>query len=175
MPKYEGGGYNKDKKRGYRKQEIITNIDNEQMYGQVTKNEGNHMVVLCSDNISRLGRLNNRTKKGPRIAVGTYVVISLRKAQTDQSHCDILGVGLPSNKMIEVTNKKNNDDNFEFIDDGDENFGDFEDSKRTNEENNIDFDDIDNKNSIVNKNDIKSKDEKKDEKKDDDDINFDDL
>lgn len=142
MPKNTQGGYNKNKKRNFGKQEIITKIDDKQMYAQIIKNEGSHMKVLCSDNITRIGRLNNRTKKGPRFVPGSYVVITLREFESDQKHCDIIGFGNPPLRIINVF-KQNNpvqyNNDIEFIDESNNEFVEFEESKYT--KNNVNKDD----------------------------------
>jgi len=134
MPKNVGGGYNKNRKKGYGKQEIISKIDEGQMFAQVTKNEGSHLMVLCTDNISRIGRLNGRMKKGARLALGAYVIISLRDFESDQKHCDIIGMGSPPHHIVNIF-KKNNpvkyNDDFIFEEDSDNEFNDFEQSKHT--------------------------------------------
>jgi translation initiation factor IF-1 len=154
MPKNTQGGYNKNKKRNFGKREIISKIDEGQMYGQLVKNEGSHVMVLCTDNVTRIGRMSGKLKKGPRLAMGSFVVISLREFESDQKHCDIIGVASPPHNIITVF-KKNNptkyEDDFDF-EDSDNEFKEFEQSNHTvndnssensNEQNNnINFDDV---------------------------------
>ncbi len=79
-----GGNKTRKQKRETSRFDQIFKLDSEQMFAQVVQNHGSHFSVLCSDNITRLGRLSSSLKKGPRIAKGTFVVVSLRDFEAEK-------------------------------------------------------------------------------------------
>ena len=129
-----GGNKTKKQKRNFGKYDATNKIESDQMFGQITKNHGASFSVLCSDGITRLGKLSGYMKKGPRLSEGSYVVISLRDFEAEHKNCDIIAYGDPPSDIINVF--KSNDPNknkkadVEFVDSDDE-FKDFEESKRT--------------------------------------------
>lgn len=129
-----GGNKTKKQKRNFGKYDATDKISSDQMFGQITKNHGGAFSVLCSDGIIRLGKLSGYMKKGPRLSEGSYVVISLRDFEAEHKNCDIIAYGDPPNDIINVfkTNdpNKNKKGDIEFADSDDE-FKDFEESKRT--------------------------------------------
>ena len=158
-----GGNKTKKQKRGYSKNDVFDEVIDGQMFGQVIENRGgNHFTILCSDSISRIGRLGGKAKKGPRLTPSTYVLVSLREYETDQKNCDIIGIATPPADIKNIFRKINpskNEDIVEFHDDK-KNFDDFEDSQTT----------LKTKNNVV---DILGDD--KDKSKDDNAINFDEF
>ena len=129
-----GGNKAKKQKRNFGKYNAVDKIEAAQMFAQITKNHGGSFSVLCSDGIVRLGKLSGYMKKGPRLADGSFVVISLRDFEAEHKNCDIIAYGAPPNDIISVF--KTNDPNagkkadVEFADSDDE-FKDFEESAQT--------------------------------------------
>lgn len=130
----KGGNKTKKQKRNFGKYDSTDKIESEQMFAQITKNHGGSFSVLCSDGIIRLGKLSGYMKKGPRLSEGSYVVISLRDFEAEHKNCDIIAYGDPPNDIINMF--KTNDPNghkktdVDFVDSDDE-FKEFEESKRT--------------------------------------------
>ena len=130
----KGGNKTKKQKRNFGKYDATDKIESEQMFAQITKNHGGSFSVLCSDGIIRLGKLSGYMKKGPRLSEGSYVVISLRDFEAEHKNCDIIAYGDPPNDIINMF--KTNDPNghkktdVDFVDSDDE-FKEFEESKRT--------------------------------------------
>jgi initiation factor 1A len=129
-----GGNKTKKQKRNFGKYNTVDKLESGQMFAQVVHNNGGSFSVLCSDGITRLGKLSGYMKKGPRITDGSYVVISLRDFESEQKHCDILAYGDPPNDIIELfkiydPNARKKAD-VEFVDSDDE-FKEFEESQRT--------------------------------------------
>jgi len=148
MPKnISGGNKTKKQKRNFGKFDPIDKVEPGQMFAQIIKNNGVNFNVLCSDGVTRIGKLSGSLKKGPRITESSYVVVSLREFESEQKNCDIIGYGDPPNNIINIFKKnsvnKNTKVDVEFHDSDDE-FNEFEESKRTikkvenNEENNLD-------------------------------------
>jgi translation initiation factor IF-1 len=113
----------KEKKKSLRKLkkdfELQRRVEDGQMFAIVKTNNGSHFNVLCTDKIIRIGRLCNSMKKGPRIGVGSYVIVSLRDFETSILHCDIINYGEPTMDIINLLHdgKKENDNiNFEVKD-----------------------------------------------------------
>jgi initiation factor 1A len=135
------GGKNTKKqgRKSFRKQELIDKIEDGQMFAQLVKNEGNHFFVLCSDNVKRCARMSGRLRKGPKLAIGSFVIVSLRDFEANQDNCDIIGVGNPPNNIINLFKKNNpteyNNSNIDFVE-SDEEFQDFEESTHTTNVNN---------------------------------------
>jgi initiation factor 1A len=133
-----GGNKTKKQKRNFGKYDAVDKIESDQMFAQITKNHGGTFSVLCSDGIVRLGKLSGYMKKGPRLAEGSFVVISLRDFEAEHKNCDIIAYGDPPNDIINVF--KTNDPNagkkvdVEFVDSDDE-FKDFEESAQTKQTN----------------------------------------
>ena len=117
------GGYNKDKKRRNFKQESISKLDDEQIFGQIVKNNGSHWGVLCSDNITRIGRLSSSMKTGQRLSVGSHVVVSLRE-ESNKLHCDIIGLAIIPKNIIAILQPQqaNNADDIIFGEPEDDEF-----------------------------------------------------
>jgi initiation factor 1A len=129
-----GGNKAKKKKRNFGKFDATDKIESDQMFGQITKNHGGSFGVLCSDGMTRLGKLSGYMKKGPRLHEGSFVVISLRDFEAEHKNCDIIAYGDPPNDIINMfkTNEpnKNKKSDVDFVDSDDE-FKDFEESSRT--------------------------------------------
>jgi len=129
-----GGNKTKKQKRNFGKYDAVDKIESDQMYAQITKNHGGSFSVLCSDGITRLGKLSGYMKKGPRLTEGSFVVISLRDFEAEHKNCDIIAYGDPPNDIVNVF--KTNDPNsnkkadVKFVDSDDE-FKDFEESAKT--------------------------------------------
>jgi initiation factor 1A len=129
-----GGNKTKKQKRNFGKYDAVDKIEPDQMFAQITKNYGGSFSVLCSDGITRLGKLSGYMKKGPRLSEGSFVVISLRDFEAEHKNCDIIAYGDPPNDIINVfkTNdpNKNKRADVEFVD-SDNEFTEFEESSRT--------------------------------------------
>lgn len=132
-----GGNKTKKLKRNFGKYNALEKIDSGQMFAKIIHNNGGTFSVLCSDGITRLGKLTAVMKKGPRLSQGSFVVISLREFESDQKHCDIIAHGDPSSNIINnifnndpKTGLNNSAQVVEFVESDDE-FKDFEDSTRT--------------------------------------------
>ena len=97
-----GGNKSKKQKRGVRKHIMADTLDAGQMFGQIMENKGNHFKILCSDGITRCGRMVNSMKKGQRLQLNAYVVVSLREYETNQTNCDILAAGNPPRDIINL-------------------------------------------------------------------------
>jgi len=102
-----GGNKSRKQKRDTGKYDPIYKLENEQMFAKIIQNNGSHFTVLCSDNVTRLGRLMSSLKKGPRITVGTYVVISLRDFEAEKKNCDIIGFGSPPMNILNIFQASN--------------------------------------------------------------------
>ena len=129
-----GGNKTKKQKRNFGKFDAVDKLEPGQMFAQVTHNHGGSFSVLCSDGITRLGKLSGYMKKGPRLTEGSYVAVSLRDFEIEQKHCDIIAYGDPPSDIVNMFKK--NDPNahkkadIDFVDSDDE-FKEFEESKRT--------------------------------------------
>ena len=129
-----GGNKNKKQKRNFGKYNAVDRIDSEQMFAQIIKNHGGSFSVLCSDGITRLGKLSGYMKKGPRLSEGLFVVISLRDFEAEHKNCDIIAYGDPPNNIVNIfktsepNQHKKTDVNFV---DSDDEFKEFEESTKT--------------------------------------------
>jgi initiation factor 1A len=129
-----GGNKTKKQKRNFGKYDAVDKIEQDQMFAQITKNHGGSFSVLCSDGITRLGKLSGYMKKGPRLSEGSFIIISLRNFEAEHKNCDIIAYGDPPNDIVNVF--KTNDPNshkkadIDFVDSDDE-FKDFEESTKT--------------------------------------------
>jgi len=139
-----GGNKSRKQKRNNGRFDPIYRIEPGQMFAQILVNNGSHFSVLCSDNITRTGRLSGSLRKGPRITTGSFVVITLREFEADNKNCDIIGIGNPSKDIINIF-KKNNPTKYandiEFYNSDDE-LNDFNNENKVNNE--INFDNLDN-------------------------------
>lgn len=139
MPKNRIGG-NKAKKgsNNIPKLKIYDELDKEQLFGKIIKNNGSHFEVLCSDDITRSGKLSSSMKKikARRVTVGCYVIISLRTFETTDKNCDILGYAEPPDNIVKKFNKNDKNTVETVIFD--------ENDKETKDENNssIDINDL---------------------------------
>lgn len=136
-----GGNKTKKLKRNFGKYNAQDKIDEGQMFAKIIHNNGGSFSVLCSDGITRLGKLTGQMKKGPRISDGSYVIISLRDFESEQKHCDIIAHGDPPADVINIlkndpkskstsTSNSNRQIDVNFVDSDDE-FREFEESTRT--------------------------------------------
>jgi len=129
-----GGNKTKKQKRRFGKYDAVDNIEHGQMFAKVVHNNGGSFDVLCSDGIIRQGKLSGNMKKGPRITVDSFVVISLREFESEQKHCDIIDHGIPPYEILNIFKKNetglNKNIDVDFVDSEDE-FKDFEESSRT--------------------------------------------
>jgi len=127
-----GGNKAKQQKRGFVKKPILDKTDEGQLFGQVTvKLGGNHFTILCSDNISRIGRLGGAARRGAKLEPGVFVIVSLRDFETSQKNCDIIGTSNPPSdirKIFKDISPGKTHDNVEFLNSDDE-FDDFEESE----------------------------------------------
>lgn len=134
-----GGNKTKKQKRNFGKYDATDKIEQEQMFGQITKNHGGTFGVLCSDGITRLGKLSGSMKKGPRLSEGSYVVISLRDFEIEHKNCDIIGYGDPPNDVIKIF-KTNDPHGHKKVDvdfaDSDDEFKEFDGTKTNNKTDN---------------------------------------
>lgn len=87
-------------KRKFVKYDPINRLEQYQMYAKIIHNNGGSFNVLCSDGLTRIGKLSNEMKRGPRLLDGSFVVITLREFETEQKHCDIIAHGAPSSDII---------------------------------------------------------------------------
>jgi initiation factor 1A len=128
-----GGNKTKKQKRNFGKYDGVSKIEHGQMFAKIIHNNGGSFSVLCSDGITRLGKLTGEMKKGPRLSEGSYVVISLREFESEQKHCDIIAHGDPSHDIINIL--KNDSKSSKKVDvdfaDSDDEFKEFEESNRT--------------------------------------------
>jgi initiation factor 1A len=133
-----GGNKTRKQKRDTTRYDPILKLEPEQMFAQVTQNHGSHFSVLCSDNISRLGRLSSSLKKGPRITTGTFVVISLRDFEAEKKNCDIIGYGSPPTNILNIFQKINPDatSDFKFSENIENDYDSDDDNEGNNQENN---------------------------------------
>ncbi len=130
-----GGNKTKKQKRNFGRFDPRDKVDPGEMFAQITHNNGGSFDVLCSDGVSRKGRLCSEMKKGPRLQDGSFVVITLREFESEQKNCDIIAYGDPPHNIIELikrndpnsTSKKND---VEYADSDDE-FKEFEESNKT--------------------------------------------
>lgn len=103
----KGGNKTKKQKRGFQKKEALTSITSEQMFGQVIENKGDHFIILCADNVSRLGWLSNAAKKGLRLFSNSFVVLSIRDYETNKKNCDVIAAAEPPNDIKNLFRKIN--------------------------------------------------------------------
>ena len=154
-----GGNKTKKQKRNFGRFDGIDKIDQEQMFAQIVKNHGGTFSVLCSDGITRLGKLSGFMKKGPRLTEGSYVIISLREFESEHKNCDIIAYGNPPSNIINLF-KKNDPNSHKKIDidfvDSDDEFKEFEESKRTiqNKQESNNSNNLNNSNNSNDKNDF---------------------
>ena len=124
----------KKQKRNFGKYNAVDKVEHGQMFAKIVHNNGGSFSVLCSDGIPRLGKLSNDMKKGPRLVEGSFVIISLREFESEQTHCDIIFHGNPPTNIANILKKNEPNStiiaNLDFIDSDDE-FKDFEESTRT--------------------------------------------
>jgi initiation factor 1A len=109
----------------------VDKIDPGQMFAQIVGSQGEcRFRVICSDGVTRLGKLSGYMKKGPRISSGSYVVVSLREFEQEHKNCDIISYGNPPHHIISIF-KKNDvklpTDDIEFEESEDE-FADLDQS-----------------------------------------------
>ena len=129
-----GGNRSRRQKRGYQKKEKLDHVEQGQMFGQVLENRGDHFSILCADNVTRIGWLSNSAKKGIRLGVNSYVVLSVRDYETEKKNCDVIGAAVPPNDIKNIFRKINpnggTDDNIRFYTQ-DNKFKEFEESEAT--------------------------------------------
>jgi len=114
-----GNRAKKQKRGGFKKKEIIDEVDTGQMFGLIIEQRGgNHVTVLCSDNIQRIGRLGGATRRGQKFVAGIYVVVALWEFETEQTNCDVLAIANPPadvrNIFKKINPSRDDDDVFEF-------------------------------------------------------------
>jgi translation initiation factor IF-1 len=129
-----GGNRTKKQKRGFQRRQALDSTETGQMFGQVLENRGDHFLILCADNVQRLGWLSNSAKKGQRLIANSFVVLSIRDYETEKKNCDVIAAGNPPNDIKNIFRKINpiagNDDNIEFYTQNDK-FKEFEESEAT--------------------------------------------
>lgn len=129
-----GGNRTKKQRRGYRQKEVLDHTEPGQMFGQVLENRGDHFLILCADNVQRIGWLSNAAKKGQQLTANSYVVISIRDYETEKKNCDVIAAGNPPSDIKNIFRKINptagNDDNIGFYTQNDK-FKEFEESEAT--------------------------------------------
>ena len=103
----KGGNKTKKLKRGYQKKAILDNTEVGQMFGQIVENRGDHWAVLCTDNVTRMGKLSSAAKRGQRLLAGSFVVLSIREYETSQKNCDIIAAGNPPSDIRNIFRKIN--------------------------------------------------------------------
>lgn len=94
-------GGNKAKKQSshVKKSPEIDTLEPEQLFGLIKENKGSHFNVLCNDGKIRRGRACNKVKNARDkrlIRNETFVVVSLRLFEKDDSNCDIIGFANPT-------------------------------------------------------------------------------
>ena len=109
----------------------VDKVDTGQMFAQIIGLQGEcRFRVICSDGVTRLGKLSGYMRKGPRISSGSYVVVSLREFEQEHKNCDIISYGNPPHHIISIF-KKNDiklpTDDIEFEESEDE-FNDLDQS-----------------------------------------------
>jgi len=102
-----GGNKSRKQKRDTGRFDPVYKLEPEQMFAQIVTNNGSHFTVLCSDNVTRLGRLTSSLKKGPRLVVGSFVVVSLREFEAEKKNCDIIAHGSPPTNILNIFQKNN--------------------------------------------------------------------
>lgn len=93
-------GGNKAKKQSahIKKSPEIDTLEPEQLFGLIKENKGSHFNVLCNDGKIRRGKACNKVKNARDkrlIRDETFVVVSLRLFEKDDSNCDIIGFANP--------------------------------------------------------------------------------
>ena len=126
-----GGKHYKKKKRNSSKYNPIDQLIDNQMFGLVCENLGQHVTVLCSDGIKRKGLLSGKTQGGPRLSSGTYVAVSLREFEKEKKNCDVLGIANPPSDVINLFRKNDKKDNsgIKFVEEEDNSLLDLETQK----------------------------------------------
>jgi initiation factor 1A len=109
----------------------VDKVEAGQMFAQIVGLQGEcRFRVICSDGVTRLGKLSGYMRKGPRISSGSYVVVSLREFEQEHKNCDIISYGNPPHHIISIF-KKNDvklpTDDIEFEESEDE-FADLDQS-----------------------------------------------
>jgi translation initiation factor IF-1 len=143
-----GGNKTKKQKRGFQKNNALERTVQGQMFGQVVENRGDHFAVLCSDNVTRMGKLSGAAKRGQRLVAGSFVVLSVRDYETDQKNCDIIGIANPPPdvrnifKKINPIDSNNNNIGFQNQDDKFKEFEESEVTKTSNVENTLSLEQI---------------------------------
>jgi translation initiation factor IF-1 len=104
-----------------------------QMFGKIKSNNGNNFTVICSDGLTRLGRLSNQMRRNQRLVCNMFVVVTLREFETNKNNCDIIAHGNPPLHIVILLDEKTNgkmhsDINF---DESDDEFTEFEESNKT--------------------------------------------
>jgi translation initiation factor IF-1 len=132
-----GGNKTKKQKRNFGRFDPRDKVEPGEMFAQIVHNNGGSFDVLCSDGVSRKGRLCSEMKKGPRLQDGSFVVITLREFESEQKNCDIIGYGDPPHNIVELIKKNNQtsggDSKKNDVDyaDSDDEFKEFEESSKT--------------------------------------------
>ncbi len=136
MVKNVSGG-NKQKKQSRSvstKFNPVDKLEQGQMFAQIINAQGDSRFrVICSDGVTRIGRLSGHMRKGPRLSNGTFIVISLRDFEQDQKNCDILSLGNPPYDIISILKKNDTTqfkDDIEFVVSDDE-FNEFDEINLT--------------------------------------------
>jgi initiation factor 1A len=169
----------------------IDKVEAGQMFAQIVGLQGEcRFRVICSDGVTRLGKLSGYMRKGPRISSGSYVVVSLREFEQEHKNCDIISYGNPPHHIISIFKK--NDvklpmDDIEFEESEDE-FADLDQSinrkfdlppaysdEDDEEENNKEYVKTDNKIVINGKNNKNNKDNKDTDENKEEEIDWNDL
>jgi initiation factor 1A len=170
----------------------VDKVESGQMFAQILGSQGEcRFRVICSDGVTRLGKLSGYMKKGPRISSGSFVVVSLREFEQEHKNCDIISYGNPPYHIISIF-KKNDvklpNDDIEFEESDDEfkdldqsvnrkfdlppTFSDEENEEKENEEKD---EEIENNKIVVNgKNKVKNKNKDSDEEEEEE-IDWNDL
>ena len=182
-----GNKAKKQKRSGYKKKEIIDSADPGQMFGLIIEHRGgNHVTVLCSDNIQRIGRLGGASRRGQKFVAGMYVLVSLWDFETEQKNCDVLAIANPPADIRNIFKKINpskDDDVVEFQEDS--KFAEFQESSnmvkvssnsntntnnKSKVDNNINFADSEDDSEDDSKDKLNTNSEKKNKQNDQDDI-----
>lgn len=117
-----GGNKTKKLKKNHGRYEAVLKVDEGQMFGKIEQNNGEHFVILCSDNVRRIAHMTNTIRKGPRLLKDSYVAVSLRDFETNRKTCDIIGPANPPNNILKLfkTNDPKGVTNIEFYDSEDD-------------------------------------------------------
>ena len=96
-------------------------VENGQLFGKIMVNNGNNFLVKCSDGLSRFGRICNAMRKGPKLGIHTFVVVTLREYESVKRNCDIIAYANPPHHIVVLfEDGKNYNSDIVFVEEQDE-------------------------------------------------------